>query len=162
MSLLVNLRHLATREVVCQGELSAAALEIERPDEMARANRPLRYDLRVEHFGESLLVSGTVELDLDCTCVRCLKSFRHRVRLTGPLCALALEGEEAVPLVGDCVDLTPHLREHILLEFPPHPVCRPECGGLPLQASRRRSRREPGGPASGAASPWDELNKLNL
>ncbi len=37
---------------------------------------------------------------------------------------------KAVPIKNDCVDLTPWVREDILLGFPQHPLCRPDCGGL--------------------------------
>ena len=40
------------------------------------------------------------------------------------------EGEDRVAVDNDCVDLTPYLREDILLEFPQHPLCKPECRGL--------------------------------
>ena len=35
-----------------------------------------------------------------------------------------------VAIENDCVDLTPFVREDILLEFPQHPLCKPDCGGL--------------------------------
>jgi uncharacterized metal-binding protein YceD (DUF177 family) len=50
----------------------------------------------------------------------------------------------------------------MLLEFPQHPLCDPDCGGLPnikvgqADDSSSISQPEKGSPA------WDELNKLNL
>src|SRR6184192_4185872 len=46
-------------------------------------------------------------------------------------CHLPLQGEEAAPIVNDCVDLTPYVREDILLSFPQHPLCDRDCRGLP-------------------------------
>lgn len=162
MSILVNLRHVETRDLVFKGELTPAELAIEHPDEMVQANQPLRYDLTVDLAGENLLVVGKLEMVLDCTCVRCLKPLTYTIKLEGHVCILSLDGEDKVETVGECVDLTPHLREHILLEFPPHPVCQPDCSGLPLRAGKRPKAREAAGPAGGKPSPWDELSKLKL
>ena len=59
----------------------------------------------------------------------------------GPV-TLPLEGEEEVPVINDCVDLTPYMREDILLAFPQHPLCEPDCGGL--QAQPGQSERTSG------------------
>ena len=65
-------------------------------------------------------------------------------------------------VVNDCVDLTPYVREDILLEFPRHPLCDPECRGLP-RTSIGKARNSGGTGQSGMGSPaWAELNKLKL
>ena len=43
---------------------------------------------------------------------------------------LPLEGEDKVTVENDCVDLTPFVREDILLEFPQHPLCKPDCARI--------------------------------
>jgi uncharacterized protein len=122
----------------------------------------LDYDLEVQKLEEGLLVQGHLHLVLECECVRCLKPFPYHVELDNWTCHLPLEGEDGVPVVNDCVDLTPHLREDILLEFPRHPLCNPECRGLPgtsIGESRNTSvtdKPDVGSPA------WAELNKLKL
>ena len=66
------------------------------------------------------------------------------------------------PVVNDCVDLTPYVREDILLEFPQHPLCDPECRGLP-KTSIGKSRNTSGtGKTEVGSSAWAELNKLKL
>ncbi len=131
MPLLVNIRHLETRSLDLKGELTATELDIDSCDEMIRVIRPLNYDLRVERLPGSILVQGRLRITLDCRCVRCLEPFGYPVALEGPICYLELQGDDKVAVVNDCVDLTPYLREDILLEFPRHPVCKPECRGLP-------------------------------
>ena len=81
--------------------------------------------------------TGSLTLTLDCECVRCLKTFEHELKLTDWALHLPLEGEEKVPVENDCVDLTPFVREDILLEFPQHPLCKPDCRGLKTKASRQ-------------------------
>jgi uncharacterized metal-binding protein YceD (DUF177 family) len=162
MPLLVNLHELEAKDVFIRGDIPVAELELDDRDPMVRARQPLRYALEVQKLGDSLLLTGKLELELDCECVRCLKPFHHTVRLGGPLISLPLEGEDAVEVAGDEVDLTPPLREHILLAFPPHPVCQPECGGLSLGAKKRKQARNWTRPASGHGSPWDQLDNLKL
>ena len=154
----VNLRHLETDEIQLQGELSAAELDFALNDEMIRAEQPLYYDLTVEKVNGALLVSGSLRLVLDCQCVRCLKSFGQKVDLPHWTVHLPLAGEEKVPVNNDCVDLTPFVREDMLLEFPRHPLCKPDCGGL----KKGKAPQKTGGQDVAMSSTWAELDKLKL
>jgi uncharacterized metal-binding protein YceD (DUF177 family) len=87
--------------------------------------------------------------------VRCLKSFEYQIELDHWAVHLPLEGEEKVSHKGDFVDLTPWVREDMLLEFPQHPLCQMDCGGL------RKSEKKPAAKQD-AQSTWAELNKLKL
>ncbi len=160
MSLSVNLRHLENRDLVLCGELPLAELALDLRDDMIRATQPLHYDLEIEMLDDSLLVQGLLRLTLECQCVRCLKDFEFELELDPWTLHLPLEGEEAVSIKNDCVDLTPHIREDILLGFPQHPLCRPDCGGL-KQASVGKARKMIGKDES-KPSAWAELNKLKL
>ncbi len=155
--LLVNLRRLEAHEIRLAGELPAAELDFGLRDEMIRAERPLRYDLTVEKLDEALLATGSLQLILDCQCVRCLKAFQHRLVLEDWTCHLPLAGEEKVAVNNDCVDLTPFLREDMLLEFPQHPHCKPDCGGLKKSPARKTGGRGNSGPSA-----WADLDKLKL
>jgi uncharacterized protein len=161
MPLLVNLRHLVTRDVVLQGELSVEELAMDSRDPMIRVTRPLQYDLQVEKVNESVLVTGALRIVLDCQCVWCLEPFEYTLELNGPLSEVPLQGEDAAPVASDCVDLTPYLREDIFLEFPRHPLCKPECRGL---AGKPADQSKPPGAEAGQppSSAWEQLNKLKL
>ncbi|HEU5397082.1 MAG TPA: YceD family protein [Verrucomicrobiae bacterium] len=157
MSLKVNLRHLEEHELHLQGELPVEELELDVHDEIIRAEKPLHYDLQVEKLHQAILVQGKLEILLDCDCVRCLKSFEHRLELPRWALHLPLEGEEKVSVDNDCVDLTPFVREDILLEFPQHPLCKSDCNGLSAgEKSKARGRQDL------KTSAWAELNKLKL
>lgn len=162
MALLVNLRHLAVRETALRGELPAADLDFETRDPMIRVTQPLRYDVVVEKVNQSLLVRGRLQIVLDCRCVRCLEVFAHPIDLEGGLCEVPLEGDEAVAMTNDCVDLTPYLREDILLEFPAHPVCKPDCRGIVIKSLSPVHTLGAAGPGERASSAWDDLDKLKL
>ena len=153
----VNLRHLELHEIHLEGELAAAELDFDLRDEMVRAERPLQYDLTVEKLDESLLVTGSLRMILDCECVRCLKAFRHRLVLEDWTCHVPLAGEEKAPVDNDCVDLTPFVREDMLLEFPPDPLCKPDCVGL-----KKGQAPKTGGKGVVTSAAWTELDKLKL
>ena len=156
----INLRHLETHEIHLEGELSAAELDFGLKDEMIRTEQPLRYDLTVEMMDDALLVNGSLQLVLDCQCVRCLKPFKHKVDLPHWTVHLPLAGEEKVPVDNDCVDLTPFVREDMLLEFPRHPLCKPDCDGL--NKINIGKTRKPGGKSDLRPSAWAKLDKLKL
>jgi uncharacterized protein len=65
-------------------------------------------------------------------------------------------------VVNDFVDLTPYVREDILLEFPRHPVCNPECRGLPKTAIGQARNSSGTGKTEVGSPAWAELNKLKL
>jgi len=60
------------------------------------------------------------------------------------------------------VDLTPFAREDILLEFPQHPLCDPECSGLPNSSVGKAKKNSGAGKTEAGSSAWAELNKLKF
>jgi len=161
MPLRVNLRHLARHELMLKGELPVGELDLELRDELVQARLPLHYNLEVQELDDSVLARGELQLDLDCECVRCLKPFEYRLKLSDWVCHLPLKGEEKVSVVDDSVDLTPQIREDILLTLPAHPVCNPQCVGLAGKSSGSKKKKATGASRT-AGSAWDELDKLKL
>jgi uncharacterized protein len=156
-----NLRHLEHQNLTLEGELAVAELDLDGMDELIRVNRPVWHRLEVERHEQGVLVHGSLKFSLLCECARCLKAFEQRLEFPDWTCHLPLEGEDKVLIANDCVDLTPYIREDILLAFPQHPLCESECRGLPaVPAGANQS--------SGASqtktqvSAWAELNKLKL
>lgn len=162
MPLIFNRRHLEEDSLHLEGQLPAVELELESLDEMIKVNQPLSYDLEVQELDTAILVQGTLELKLECECVRCLKPFTFVIQLKDWACHLPMEGDDKVTVVNDCVDLTPYIREDIVLAFPQHPLCKPDCSGL------AKTQKEPeNGPGAAAksespSSAWSALDKLKL
>jgi uncharacterized protein len=153
----VNLRHLEEHGLHLRGEIPVQALELGIHDELIRAEQPLKYDLKVESLNDALLVTGTLTLPLDCECARCLKTFQTDLTLDQWAAHLPLEGEDKVSVENDSVDLTPIIREDILLDFPRHPVCKPDCAGLKKKAApKSKAVQKP------ALEVWAKLDKLKL
>ena len=160
MPLFINLKQLEERSELLAGELPVEELGFDFEDEVVKFSKPLTYQLEVQHLQDSILLSGQLELPVECACVRCLKPINTVICLRNWHCHIPLEGEERPTIVRDSVDLTPYIREDMVLALPTHPVCRDDCPGLTEKTtnSLRTSSHVP----EGVASPWDELNKLKL
>jgi uncharacterized protein len=115
----------------------------------------VRYDLTVRRIGAELVVDGSLRVRMRFTCGRCGDGFEADV--TEPGFIFSHEIEAGV----EFVDLTPDMRESILLALPAHPVCRSECKGLCPQCGINRNRescrcRPP------PDNPWGALDRLSL
>jgi uncharacterized protein len=155
-----NLRHLEENPVHLEGTISPSELDINGIDELIQATEPLTYSVDLEKNGMTVVGTGKVKQVLDCECSRCLKPFKYELNLDPWAVLLPLEGEDAVPVVNDCIDLTPILREDTLLAFPQHPLCKTECSGLPKAnktVSKPSLEEDPEAPSA-----WAELNKLKF
>ena len=158
MSLKINLRHLEDDGIQLKGELSLAELDLGVNDELIHAEKPLSYDLSVELLHDAILATGSLRLPLECECGRCLKKFKTELKLTDWAVHLPLEGDDKVSVENDCVDLTPFVREDMLLNFPQHPLCKPDCAGLKKKDSAPKA--EAGDKP--VLDVWAELNKLKI
>jgi uncharacterized metal-binding protein YceD (DUF177 family) len=162
MPLLLNIRHLDQENLTLKGELSAKELDLADVDELIKAEKPLKYQLEAQKLENGILVQGNLELTLDCECARCLKPFAYRLELRNWACLLAMEGEEKVAVNNDTIDLTPSVREDILLGFPQHPLCDAECAGLPKKAIGKTKKTGGTSKSKENSSAWAELNKLKF
>ena len=158
----VNVRHLEKKNVHLKDQATVEEMELVDLDEVIHLNQPLFYDLEVQKMDEeSILARGRLKMTIRCDCVRCLKSFDYLLELNDWAAHLPLAGEDKVPTVNDTVDLTPYIREDILLRLPQHPLCDPDCGGLLQKGVPREGSSRPG-KLDEKSSAWGELNKLKF
>lgn len=137
------------------GELAAVGLDLP-DDERQTCPNPLRYDLEVARVGEAILVRGTLTIVLRCRCDRCLVYYDQPVAVP-EVC------EFFEPPVPDVLDLTPSLREDILINFPAKYLCREDCRGLcPTCGANLNVRECHCARAETATSIWDQLDGLHL
>lgn len=160
MSLRLNLVELQKEPAHLVGTLPPDALDLGVQDDLLRFAHPLEYELEAEHMGDAVLVQGTLRLPVDCECGRCLKAFRHEILLEGWAAHLPLEGGDKVAQNGDSVDLTPYLREDIVLALPQYPVCGAGCGGM--KAPPPDKRNPAGSGRTGSPETWAALDRLKL
>jgi len=83
----------------------------------------IAYDLHVQIQSNALLATGSLSTVATLNCGRCLKEFQQPIKVDQFVAHHPLQGE-------DSVDLTPNIREDILLELPQRALCKPNCNGL--------------------------------
>ena len=123
-------------------------------DELVKFNHGIDYNLNVSLVSGGILVSGKLETSMECLCGKCLKSFGKKV-LYDEVCHFYDTSTKTE------IDLTPELREDILMTLPQNILCDSKCKGLcPVCGGNRnlkkcRCRNEV---ADGTC--WSELDKL--
>jgi uncharacterized metal-binding protein YceD (DUF177 family) len=96
------------------GELPPEMLELQ--DSVAKAVQPIKIELLVTREGSDLLVNGTLSTTLQVVCGRCAVWMPWAVRTSSEH---VLEAPHPAS-----IDLTPSLREDILIELPLNAACR--------------------------------------
>lgn len=161
MSLKVNLKHLEEGPVELDDSIPGIELAPDFQDELIRLVHPVEYELTVERQGEGLLVGGRLSCRVECDCARCLKTFILPLEIqdyTALVPLTPVDGEVSAERDGDIADLTPVIREDILIALPTSPLCSTDCRGLQRKPKNPDSNLE----ASSSASAWTALDKLKL
>jgi uncharacterized protein len=146
----IHLKQIPLEGLHIEGKEETDILEIEDP-----AIHPVDhvfYSLEIGVSGDSLFATGMVSVDLDLECVNCLKRFIYPIVVEDFATQVDLKGQELI-------DLTPEVREDILLALPTHPKCNWD-GKTVCSGPRKSSNHVEENPA--APSAWDALDELNL
>ena len=106
MPLLVNLDELKESDVTLSGTLPAADLDLDTHDALIRPGNTLDYRVTVSQTEDDLVLRGRLSMEFACDCVRCLEPFTLPLTLENWLAHGELAGEDALPRVGEDVDLT--------------------------------------------------------
>ena len=122
--MIINLVKLSPTAVKFSGEdpIEALAWEGEGTD-IIRPAGPLRWNFTAKLFDTELLVIGEASADFEGFCARCGKPMR--LTITEPLSFSMSVEENAAE-----ADLTPEIRDAVLLALPSNPLCRDDCAGL--------------------------------
>jgi len=87
--------------------------------------------LVLESAEGGIVVRGNVRCRADAACRRCLRPVVvDAVSDVDEVYQRVPRSEDALPLVGEHLDLAPLVREIVLLGLPSTPLCRAECPGL--------------------------------
>ena len=116
----------------------------------AKPAGPVRYELDVGLSGGGVFATGKVSAPVESTCVACLQPFVFEAAADSFAAQAQIDGRELV-------DLTPFVREELLLALPNHPRC-------DLISGHRCPYHAPETSGGGAPEPppsaWDQLEKL--
>lgn len=142
----VRLKQIPSEGLHIEGKESYDILEL--PVTEGKPLDAVAYSLQISESESSLVASGRLWVDLELTCVCCLTPFNYPIVVEDFGAQIDLSGNNEV-------DLTPFIREDILLALPAHPRCdwdrNTVCDGARLE------RADDSLPSS-----WDALNNLNL
>jgi uncharacterized metal-binding protein YceD (DUF177 family) len=150
----VHLKQIPAEGLHLKGEEDCAIKELET-DEI-RCTGPLRYDLEIGISEGALWANGALAQPVELRCVSCLENFAYEIRVPAFALHTELHGPERI-------DLSPLMREDILLNLPAHPHCDRdggrECKSPPpkyltaLEEQKHEAKRE---------HDWEALDKLKL
>jgi uncharacterized metal-binding protein YceD (DUF177 family) len=144
----VHLRQITPEGLRLEGEDDAAFLDLAEIG--AKAAGPVRYALEVGLSGGGLFATGRVAVPVELTCVACLQPFVLEATVDPFAVQVEIDGREQV-------DLSPAVREELLLALPNHPRCDQILGhSCPFHPPAPSGA----GPSKTAESAWDELDKL--
>jgi len=111
---------------------------------------PLSYKIDIGVSDGALWANGSLQQPVELRCVACLEKFIHEIRVPAFAVHTELRGPETV-------DLTPFLREDLLLNLPAHPHCDRDgnrvCKGKEIQAEQQDEK---------CKADWSALDKLRL
>ncbi len=144
----VHLKQIPVQGLHLEGEEDCPIKELEA--EGIRCAGRLHYDIDLGVAGGALWASGLLSQPVQLRCVSCLENFVHEIQVPTFAVHTELRGPETV-------DLTPLMREDLLLNLPTHPRCDRDgdriCKAKYLERADRDTQRKPD---------WSELDKLKL
>jgi DUF177 domain-containing protein len=110
----------------------------------------LHYNIELGIAGGALWARGSLSQPVELRCVSCLEKFVHEIQVPAFAVHTELHGPETV-------DLTPFIREDLLLNLPAHPRCDRDgnriCKGKQLETVEKDTKQK---------SDWSALDKLKL
>jgi uncharacterized metal-binding protein YceD (DUF177 family) len=147
----IHLQQIPEGGVHLEGQEKADILELNDPT--IRALQDVTYSLSVQVEKNNVLVTGQLSLELEIECVSCLRLFHYPLVVPDFVYETTVGGRETI-------DLTPAIREDILLVLPSHPRCdwdgHSECPGLRIEKGTSIDS------VPEASNAWDALDELNL
>lgn len=147
----VHIKQIPIEGKQIEGEADNAILELNEPD--LSAVGPVTYALEVGLSDGGLFATGQLGVDLQMRCVTCLENFIRQIRIENFACQIELTAAEMV-------DLTPQVREDILLALPAHPHC--DWDGLKECKPPFDLRTPVSDSSSEAREVWDALDQLKI
>ena len=149
----IHLRQIPAGGLHLQGEETCPIRELETED--IHCTGPLRYNLDIGLSEGALWANGSLAQPVDLRCVSCLEKFPYEIQVP----AFALHTELGGP---ETVDLTPAMREDILLNLPAHPHCDRDGGRVCKGAAPKLSKLEQEELEAKREHDWEALDKLKL
>ena len=110
----------------------------------------MQYKMDIGVAEGSLWANGSLRQPVELSCVACLEKFFHEITVPAFAVHTELRGPETV-------DLSPFMREDILLNLPAHPRCDREGGRVCKAAASIAAAAE-----TKRKADWSALDKLKI
>jgi len=149
----VHLRQIPSEGLHLKGEEDCPIQEVESEDIHCLGS--LRYDINLGVAEGALWANGSLTQKVKLRCVACLEKFPYDIQVPKFAVHTELHGPETV-------DLTPFIREDILLNLPPHPHCDREGGRVCKAATPKYSKLQEQEREAKREHDWEALDKLKL
>jgi uncharacterized metal-binding protein YceD (DUF177 family) len=144
----VHLKQIPPEGLHLEGDEDCPLEGLEEED--VRCAGPLRYKIDIGVSGSALWANGSLHQAVELRCVSCLEKFVYEIRVPEFAVHTELRGPETV-------DLTPFVREDLLLNLPAHPRCDRDgdrvCKAKQIATVEQNTKRE---------ADWSALDKLKL
>jgi uncharacterized protein len=108
----IHLRQIPAEGLHLEGEEDCPLADVAE----VRCVGPLHYDLECGLSDGALWAQGEIAQRVELSCVACLQKFEHLIHVPGFALHTELRGPETI-------DITPFLREDLLLNLPAYPRC---------------------------------------
>lgn len=125
-------------------------------DPFVKVEGDVQYVLYAQCVSEELIVRGTLSVDLGLKCIRCSEFFSTTVTDSDFLRVYPASEDT------DSVEISPDMREDLLLHIPTFPVCSEGCKGLCAQCGADLNKGSCDCKAGEGPNPWEALDNLDL
>ena len=149
----INVKRIPLEGESLGGSDPASILELDEPD--VHFEREVEYQLFAQVQGNALLVTGRISTPAALRCSRCLRVFDQPLRVEQFVFHHELHDE-------DFVDLTPSIREDIILALPQRALCAKNCKGLCPRCGKDWNKGPCRCKQSEGDLRWHALDNLNL
>jgi uncharacterized protein len=149
----IHLKQIPAEGLHLKGEEDCLIPELEADG--IRCTGPLHYNMDVGVSAGALWANGSLKQPVELRCVSCLEKFVHDIKVP----AFALHTELHGP---EMVDLTPYMREDILLNMPAHPHCDRDGGRKCKAATPKYSNLEEQKRETKRERDWEALDRLKI
>ena len=147
----IHLRQIPAEGVRLEGEEECPLAALASED--LQCAGPLHYELEAGISDGALWANGKLVQPVELRCVRCLESFPFEIEVNDFTVHTELTGPEEI-------DLTPFVREDILLNLPAHPHCDREGGRVCPAPITHRS--DESGQLRKRPTDWSALDELKI
>ncbi len=144
----VHLKQIPAEGLHLEGEEACPIPQLEA--EGIRCAGLLHYNIDVGVSSGALWANGLLSQPMELRCVSCLEKFVHEIRVPAFVVYTDLQGPETV-------DLSPFMREDLLLNLPAHPHCDRDGGRICTAKHIEMAEQDTKG-----KSDWSELDKLTV